>query len=580
MTCACAQLISSGKPIPRTAKPPVIFVDGYQTSCTSNQFADNFGQFDQILQSAGRVSLFFDNCAFSGKPTIEELGSNFRDYLAALKYNDNSAVNQVDVVAHSMGGLVLRAYLSGKIAAGGFRPPDAVTIRKAVFLATPHFGSPIASLFGTDAQATELALGSLFVFDLGTWNQGTDDLRGIDALALAGNGGTGLAIQKGYDDGVVSLSSASIGFVTPGRTRVIPYCHTPPGIVTTFGVCPPGAPGIAQGVNATDANAAAVLSFLGDTNDWQNIGTAAEKDPLLSTNGGLILRVKSPDDRYLSIQSASASKQLNLQGNDVAYTEALAAQQQTVNITTASGSFSSTFTLPAGYVTAVGLKTGPIISRVLPSAAALTPLAVAPGMFVAIYGASLAPVTMQAPSQPYPTTLGGVQVSFNGTPAGLQFVSPGQINAIVPVSAQGLVKVTVTNGPGSHSVNVLVQPAVPALFTTNQSGSGPAAALNAVTNTLVTADSRLRPGDYVALYLTGLGTVHASGGLQVADVPPTVTVGGKPCTVTFAGRAPGFDGLDQINCRIDASLMPDPTSPVQVVSGSRTSNLATLAIGM
>ena len=59
----------------------------------------------------------------------------------------------MDVVAHSMGGLVLRCYLSGKQnAAGVFQPPAATHVRKAVFLATPHFGTGIASLLGITQQ--------------------------------------------------------------------------------------------------------------------------------------------------------------------------------------------------------------------------------------------------------------------------------------------------------------------------------------------------------------------------------------------------------------------------------------------
>ena len=141
-------------------------------------------------------------------------------------------MNQVDVVAHSMGGLVLRCYLSGKQdAAGTFQPPAATNVRKAVFLATPHFGTPIASLVPlfTD-QIEEMSSGSAFLFDLGTWNDTSDDLRGVDAIAAAGNAGTGLLTgTSGFDDGVVPLTSAALRFYGPGRTRVLPDCHVSGG---------------------------------------------------------------------------------------------------------------------------------------------------------------------------------------------------------------------------------------------------------------------------------------------------------------------------------------------------------------
>jgi uncharacterized protein (TIGR03437 family) len=61
-----------------------------------------------------------------------------------------------------------------------------------------------------------------------------------------------------------------------------------------------------------------------------------------------------------------------------------------------------------------------------------------------------------------------------------------------------------------------------------------------------------------------------------------VTVGGVACPVTFAGAAPNYIGLDQINCTIPAepSLVPNQemSAPVVITSGSQTSNTATLAI--
>ena len=288
-------------------------------SCGNNQFAANFGQFDQFLQAAGRTTVLFDNCLYPNKPPIEELGNHLRDFLAALQYPDGTPATPVDVVAHSMGGLIVRSYLAGKQTTEGvFQPPPNPGIRKAVFLATPNFGSPFGDLFGIDVQAQELGSGSTFVFDLATWNQGTDDLRGIDALALAGNGGTGVAVAPGLDDGVVSLTSASIGFAELGRTRVIPYCHTGSSLVSLVNLCSSNTPVIAQAVNATDANVAATLSFLNGTPDWRSIGQDATQNPFLSTRGGLEARAKSSTDQYLTIQKATAGKDLNINSGNVA----------------------------------------------------------------------------------------------------------------------------------------------------------------------------------------------------------------------------------------------------------------------
>ena len=87
---AHAQLIPAGSPLPRTAPAPVVFVNGYQNSCGTNQFAANFGKFDQFLQAAGRVTVLFDNCLYPNEPPIEELGNHLRDFLAALQYADGA----------------------------------------------------------------------------------------------------------------------------------------------------------------------------------------------------------------------------------------------------------------------------------------------------------------------------------------------------------------------------------------------------------------------------------------------------------------------------------------------------------
>jgi uncharacterized protein (TIGR03437 family) len=98
----------------------------------------------------------------------------------------------------------------------------------------------------------------------------------------------------------------------------------------------------------------------------------------------------------------------------------------------------------------------------------------------------------------------------------------------------------------------------------------------------MTADNPLNAGAGVALFATGLGlTKPGSGpdsGLDVAVQQPTVTVANVNCTVTFAGAAPGYFGLDQINCIIPAGIAATASAPVVVTSGDRISNTATVAI--
>ncbi|HTW66966.1 MAG TPA: hypothetical protein VME17_20240 [Bryobacteraceae bacterium] len=560
-----AQLIPAGSPVPHTALPPVVFINGYQFEGCPTTFAGTFGIADQVLQSNGEVSLFFNTCSLPSTASIEDLGAAFATFLSGLTYTDGTPVEQVDVVAHSMGGLVLRCYLSGKQdTAGMFQPPAATHVRKVVFLATPHFGTPIASLLPLITQVEEMASGSEFLFDLGAWNDAADDLRGVDAVAAAGNGGTGLLTTAGFDDGVVPLTSASLRFYGPGRTRVVPYCHTSGGgLVSDVGLCPANAPGIADIDSASHLSAQIIVSFFNGTNAWQSVGTAAEDDPFLSVDGGLIVEADSAADSKLNINSATAnSDKLGISSDNLAFSDMIAAGTTALAVTSGTTNISDSVALPAGGTEPFTVKDGPLIARVYPAAAALFPLELAPRMLISIYGTNLASSTVQV----------------NGSSLPVFYGSASQINAPLPDNLSGLVQLTVQNSAGQHTVNLDLEAASPAIFTQNSSGTGPAAALLAPQLTLVTANNPLHPGDAVALYLTGLGATMPSNGLDVAVQQPTVTVEGLNCPVTFAGAAPGFTGLDQINCTIPSTVTSNAAAPVAVTSGDRTSNTATLAI--
>jgi uncharacterized protein (TIGR03437 family) len=568
---AVAQLIPSGTAVPHTTLPPVVFIDGYQSTCPAT-FAGTFGIADQVLESNGEVTLFFSTCSLAPTASIEDLAAAFAKFLSGLSYTDGKPVDLVDVVTHSMGGLVLRCYLSGKQnAAGAFQPPAATHVRKVVFLASPNFGTGIASLLGVTNQLQEMSSGSTFLFGLDTWNQGTDDLRGIDAVAAAGNAGSGgTGNPSGFDDGVVTLTSASLQFYLPGRTRVIPYCHVDStGVVAIFDLCPSNAPGIADIESPTHNSAQIIVSFLGGTSGWQSVGTAPEDNSFLSVDGGLIVEARTADDSSLSIGSATAATQKLGTSDGLAFTDRIPAGTVPINVTSGSSNISTSVNLAAGGTEPYTLKAGPLITRVYPASAAEFPLVLAPGMLIAIYGTDLADQT---------------KVLVNGSAIQLYYTSATQIDGVLPVSVSGLVQLTVQTSAGQHTVNVYVEPAAPSIFTQDSTGSGPASALKATNSslTLVTADNPLSTGDTVALYATGLGLTAAGtgadSGFKVAVQQPTVTVGGVNCPVTFAGAAPGYVGLDQINCTIPAGIAATASAPVVIVSSGLFSNTATLAV--
>jgi uncharacterized protein (TIGR03437 family) len=573
--------------IPKGPNPPAIFLDGYQATCPGS-FQGTFGNADIVLAASGIASVFFDNCAVtaaSGKPSIERIASEFGSFLATLQYTDGTAVPQADVVVHSMGGLIVRAYLAGKAnpAVANLYP-----LRRGVFIATPHFGSflvPLAatgllgSAFGNDAQTQELWPGSQFLLDLATWNGGLDDLHGLDAIAIAGNSGSGfLTSIRGFDDGVVSLTSASLGFVRSGRTRVLPACHLSDPSLNL--IC--AAPAIANFSGASAPVAQIVTSFLTGTTAWQSIGTAIESVSTAANTGGLLLGFQDANGAGLLTTSGLATTGAGVvslsTGPAALYKDALPARTDVPITANAGGSSTNvTVNLTPAASTAIISKPGPLVHGVVSAGSAVFPYAVSPGAYVAVYGSNLAAATATAPL-PYPPSLGGVTVTINNQPAPLQFVSASQINLIFPNLPSGVATLTVSNAAGKSSSTVVVAPAVPSIFSLDGTGSGAAAAINANSGAIAGTAAPLKAGaDVVALFLTGLGATTAQNGLDYAQATVSVTVGGQNCPVAYAGRVPGVPGLDQVNCQIPAGVSGSAV-PVVITAARRVSNTVTLAI--
>ena len=190
---------------------------------------------------------------------------------------------------------------------------------------------------------------------------------------------------------------------------------------------------------------------------------------------------------------------------------------------------------------------------------------IAPGELITLYGTNLTASTVVAPGIPFPTTLGGTQVSINGTAAAIYYVSPTQVSVIVPFGlTSSIASIQVTNqGAASNTVSVYTNLTSPGVFTNPVGGIGYAAALHAADNTLVTAAKPAQVGEYISVYVTGLGTVSPA----IADgaAGPTsplsqtvnsisVSVAGSGATITYAGLAPQLAGLYQINFQVPAAV--------------------------
>jgi uncharacterized protein (TIGR03437 family) len=206
------------------------------------------------------------------------------------------------------------------------------------------------------------------------------------------------------------------------------------------------------------------------------------------------------------------------------------------------------------------------------NAASLAAVPVAPGSIVTIFGTKLANgVAFAGDVQKPPATLGGVSVTIGGAAASLFYVSPTQINAVVnPTTPAGSDAVVVTSGAGTQNGTAAVSAnAPPGLFSLFGTGTRDGAVLNAITFLLGDFSTRTANSPtFLALFATGLNT----------SVTPTVTIGGVPVTVTFAGASPCCAGLQQINLMLPDSLAGAGRVPVVVTSNGQTSNTVQIVL--
>jgi uncharacterized protein (TIGR03437 family) len=214
------------------------------------------------------------------------------------------------------------------------------------------------------------------------------------------------------------------------------------------------------------------------------------------------------------------------------------------------------------------------------------------------FGTDTANSNQQANPVPYPTVLADTQVLFNGQPAPVLLVSPGQINFMIPMSAptSGTADVQVVRQStgqiltdGLVSMNT-VSPAIFAGGLSNCSLAGgkckQAAVVNYVDGTVNSPTNPAAAGSYISIYATGQGLVQGApppdgdiprGGLVNTSVVPRVFINAcyvddSACThetgvdtVQFSGLSPQFPGVWQINVRIPKNTGPGAQVPIFLV---------------
>jgi uncharacterized protein (TIGR03437 family) len=219
---------------------------------------------------------------------------------------------------------------------------------------------------------------------------------------------------------------------------------------------------------------------------------------------------------------------------------------------------------------------------------------VTPGTLAAIFGMSFTDSTtaLVASGYPWPNQLGGTSVTIGGEPVPLYVVTAGQLVAALPFDLPvntSLPIVVTRNNAVSAPQPVSVIADQPGVFTLSESGLGvgaieifrPDGSYEGVAGNGNSATA----GDVVVIYCTGLGGVNprAVAGYpapvsplsQTID-PVTMTIGGVNVPVFFAGLAPGYAGLYQVNATIPGGIAPNATAPLVLTQGGQKSPTVTI----
>lgn len=212
----------------------------------------------------------------------------------------------------------------------------------------------------------------------------------------------------------------------------------------------------------------------------------------------------------------------------------------------------------------------------------------APGEIASLYGTALGPAEglSSSPSAGrLPRTLAGVTLSVDDLRAPLFYVASGQISFLVPYEVAGRTSVTLSvtvNGSVSDQATLPVLDAAPALFPVSYGW--------AVINRDWTMNSPASPapaGSVIMVYCTGLGAVSPpiDSGAVAPQAPLSSAVGvtaslnGTDAPVNFAGLAPGFVGLMQVNAAIPAATPKSDALPLILTAhGQSSQSWVTIAV--
>ena len=266
----------------------------------------------------------------------------------------------------------------------------------------------------------------------------------------------------------------------------------------------------------------------------------------------------------------------------------------TLSATVSIAGVSVTVTQPA----AVLAPLAPI--RSVTNAASYATGPVSPGEMVTIFGTGIGPAaaayaTTDRATGKLATTIGGVEVLFNGTAAPMTYASSTQVSAVVPYEMAFVANPSVwinCMGQTSNAYQLSLASAAPGLFAQNSSGSGAGAILNQ-DNSLNGPAHPAAKGSIVQIYMTGEGQTSpqpVTGAITTLTLPPPqvtpapvqpvqVWIAGQPALYTYAGEAPGMvAGVMQLNVQIPANAPSGALSILVSIGGNVSQSGITVSV--
>ena len=208
---------------------------------------------------------------------------------------------------------------------------------------------------------------------------------------------------------------------------------------------------------------------------------------------------------------------------------------------------------------------------------------IGPNTFISILGGSLAPTTRSWASTDFngtslPTSLDGLSVSINGSPAYITFVSPRQINLLTPANMSTSANASVVisdNGLTSQPLSVPVSAYGPAFFLLGgkyavaEHGDG---TIVGPTTLVANNSTPAKAGETIMIFATGLGATNpTTPNGQLIATPAitastaTVLIGGVAANVSYAGLID--PGVYQLNVTIPAAAASGDNSLAVQIGG-------------